>query len=49
MKDGNEKDAGDPLFRSFRGLPKYKPLIKYLSESGIRQILQKTSSTPRAE
>ena len=32
------------LFRAFRGLPKYKPLIKYLSEPGIRVILQKTEN-----
>jgi len=37
-------EAGLPLFRSYRGLPKYKPLIKYLSETGIRQALQKTEN-----
>jgi len=41
---GNEQDGGLPLFRAFRGLPKYKPLIKYLSETGIRTILQKTEN-----
>ena len=41
---GNEKDGGLPLFRAFRGLPKYKPLIKYLSETGMRTILQKTEN-----
>ena len=44
MKEDKEKEAGLPLFRSFRGLPKYKPLIKFLSESGIRQVLQKTEN-----
>ena len=44
MKEGNEKKAGLPLFRAFRGLPKYKPLIKFLSETGIKQILQKTEN-----
>lgn len=44
IKAGNEGDGGLPLFRTFRGLPKYKPLIKYLSETGIRQILQKTEN-----
>ena len=44
IKAGNESDGGLPLFRTFRGLPKYKPLIKYLSETGNRQILQKTEN-----
>ena len=44
IKDGNEKDGGLPLFRTFRGLPKYKPVIKFLSETGIRQVLQKTEN-----
>ena len=41
---GEEKDGGLALFRVHRGLPKHKPLIKYLSETGIRQILQKTEN-----
>ena len=44
IADGNEKDGGLALFRAFRGMPKYKPLIKYLSEPGIRVILQKTEN-----
>jgi len=44
IKDGNEKEGGLSLFRVYRGLPKYKPLIKYLSEPGIRVILQKTEN-----
>lgn len=44
ISEGNEKDGGLALFRAFRGIPKYKPLIKYLSETGIRQILQKTEN-----
>ncbi|MDA8670170.1 preprotein translocase subunit SecA [Flavobacteriales bacterium] len=32
------------LFRSFRGLPKNKALIKYLSEPGIKIHLQKTEN-----
>ncbi|MDH5599236.1 MAG: preprotein translocase subunit SecA, partial [Cyclobacteriaceae bacterium] len=39
-----EKEGGLALFRAYRGLPKYKPLIKFLSETGIRQILQKTEN-----
>jgi len=44
IKEGNEKDGGLSLFRAYRALPKHKPLIKYLSETGIRQILQKTEN-----
>ena len=32
------------LFRAHRGLPKYGPTIKYLSEPGIRVKLQKTEN-----
>lgn len=44
IADGNEKEGGLALFRAFRGMPKYKPLIKYLSEPGIRVVLQKTEN-----
>ncbi len=44
IKGGNENEGGVPLFRAYRGLPKNKPLIKFLSESGNRQILQKTEN-----
>jgi len=44
IAEGNEKDGGLALFRAHRGMPKYKPLIKYLSEIGIRQVLQKTEN-----
>ncbi|MEQ8582237.1 MAG: preprotein translocase subunit SecA [Marinoscillum sp.] len=44
IKEGKESEGGLPLFRAYRGLPKYKPLIKFLSETGIRAILQKTEN-----
>ena len=44
ISERNEKDGGLSLFRAYRGLPKYKPLIKYLSETGMKQILQKTEN-----
>lgn len=44
IKNNNEKEGGLPLFRTFRGMPKYKPLIKFLSETGVRQVLQKTEN-----
>jgi preprotein translocase subunit SecA len=42
--EGNEKEGGLSLFRAHRAMPKYKPLIKLLSESGMKQILQKTEN-----
>ncbi|MCQ2336547.1 MAG: preprotein translocase subunit SecA [Paludibacteraceae bacterium] len=32
------------LFRAFKGLPKYKPLIKYLSEPGVKASMLKTEA-----
>lgn len=32
------------LFRSFKGMPKYKPLIKYLSEQGVKATMLKTEA-----
>jgi preprotein translocase subunit SecA len=49
IAEGNEKDGGLELFRAFRGLPKYKPLIKYLSETGMRQIMHRTENIYLAE
>ncbi len=49
IAEGNEKEGGLALFRAYRGLPKYKPLIKYLSETGMRQIMQKTENIYLAE
>ena len=39
---GDEKEGGKLLFRAYKGYPKYKPLIKFLSEPGMKQLLQKT-------
>ncbi len=38
------KKGSDALFRAYRGLPKNKPLIKFLSEEGNKTLLQKTES-----
>ena len=43
-KAGNTKEVGLPLFRAYRGLPKYKPLIKFLGEQGVKQLMQKTEN-----
>ncbi|MCT4699425.1 preprotein translocase subunit SecA [Tenacibaculum haliotis] len=44
LKEGNTKDGGFLLLRVYRGLPKNKALIKFLSQEGIKQILQKTEN-----
>ena len=41
IAEKNESEGGLSLFRAHRGLPKYKPLIKYLSELGTKAIMQK--------
>ncbi|MES2514822.1 MAG: preprotein translocase subunit SecA [Bacteroidota bacterium] len=42
--EGNEKEAGIPLLRAYRGLPKSGSIIKFLSEPGVRALLQKTEN-----
>ncbi|WP_185852118.1 preprotein translocase subunit SecA [Blattabacterium cuenoti] len=44
IKNGEKKLGGFKLFQAYRGLPKKKSLIKFLSEDNIRLILQKTES-----
>ena len=44
FKEGNTKEAGFNLLRSYRALPKSKALIKFLSEEGVKQLLQKTEN-----
>jgi preprotein translocase subunit SecA len=46
IAEGNDdpKDGGLALFRAHRGLPKSSALIKFLSEPGIRQKLQRTEN-----
>ena len=44
LKEGNTKDGGFQLLRAHRALPKNKALIKFLSEEGVKQILQKTEN-----
>ena len=41
---GDEKEGGKLLLRAYKGLPKYKPLIKFLSEPGMKQLLQRTEN-----
>ncbi|MDO5106423.1 preprotein translocase subunit SecA [Capnocytophaga sp.] len=44
IAEGNTKDGGFLLLRVHRGLPKNKALIKFLSEEGVKQLLQKTEN-----
>ncbi len=39
-----QEEGALALFRSFKSLPKNKPLIKFLSEPGMKNILQKTEN-----
>ncbi|MBL6872930.1 MAG: preprotein translocase subunit SecA [Flavobacteriales bacterium] len=44
IKEGDNKEGGFKLLRAYRGLPKNKALIKFLSEDGVRALLQKTEN-----
>ncbi len=44
LANGDDKQGGKLLLRVYRGLPKNKALIKFLSQEGIKQILQKTEN-----
>jgi len=41
---GKPDEGGFLLYRAHKGLPKYKPLIKFLSEPGIKVQFQKTEN-----
>jgi len=45
----NMKKAGEQLLRAHHGLPKNKALIKFLSEPGMKALLQKTENFYMAE
>jgi preprotein translocase subunit SecA len=49
IKEGNTKEGGFQLLRAYRSLPKSKALIKFLSEEGIKQLLQKTENQYMAD
>ena len=44
INNSENENGGFLLYRVFRGLPKNKALIKFLSEEGVKQILQKTEN-----
>ncbi|MCH5229931.1 MAG: preprotein translocase subunit SecA [Muribaculaceae bacterium] len=38
------EEGGLALFRAYKGLPKHNPLIRYLSEEGIKQLMLKVEA-----
>ena len=44
FNDGNHEEAGKLLLRAHKAMPKYKALIKFLSEPGVKVLLQKTEN-----
>jgi preprotein translocase subunit SecA len=44
IAEGNEKEGGILLLRAWKGLPKNKAIIKFLSEEGIKTLLLKTEN-----
>ena len=44
IKEGDNEKGGLLLLRAFKGLPKNKAIIKYLSEHGNKVLLQKTEN-----
>lgn len=42
--EGKDKEGGFKLFQAQRGLPKSKPLIKYLGEQGTKALVLKTEN-----
>lgn len=44
ISQGNTKEGGFKLLQAYRGLPKNRQLIKFLSESGNRALLQKVEA-----
>lgn len=49
IANGNTKEGGFKLLQAYRGLPKSRPLIKFLSESGHKALLQKTEGQYMAD
>ena len=44
IAEGNEADGALLLYRCHKGLPKYQPLIKFLSEPGMKVLMQKAEN-----
>ena len=44
ISEGKNDEGGVLLYRAHKGFPKYKPLIKFLSEQGVKALMQKTEN-----
>ena len=44
FNEGDHLEAGKLLLRAYKAMPKYKALIKFLSEPGVKVLLQKTEN-----
>lgn len=44
IADGKNDEGGKLLLRAHKGMPKYKPLIKFLSEQGVKQLMLKAEN-----
>ncbi|HIT47253.1 MAG TPA: preprotein translocase subunit SecA [Candidatus Cryptobacteroides merdipullorum] len=44
IAEGDENEGAMLLYRAHKGLPKYAPLIKCLSEPGMKQLMQKAEN-----
>ena len=44
FKNNQMKEAGIAVLKCHRGFPKFKALIKYLSEPGVKSLMQKTEN-----
>ena len=49
IANGNTKEGGFKLLQAYRGLPKNRQLIKFLSESGHKALLQKVEGQYMAD
>ncbi len=49
MSEGKNEEGGIKMYRAHKGLPKYKPLIKFLSEPGVKVQMQKTENVYMAD
>ncbi len=49
ISKGDTEDGGLALFRVYKALPKHGPLIRYLSEDGIKQLMLKVEAKYMAD
>jgi len=44
IKEDKKDEAGVKILTAYKGLPKHRPLVKFLSEQGVKSIMQKTEN-----